>query len=162
MGRKRWFTDTEKRCAKCKKWLPYENFGTNKASVSGYSFRCLDCQNEYARTWSTTSRRRDARIGLLLAARQRAREMHLPFNLTLTDIYVPLICPVLGIPIKTGSLKPVSGSPSLDRIIPKLGYIRGNIIVISFKANTIRSNASLEEIQRVAAYAERILHATNQ
>lgn len=40
-------------------------------------------------------------------------------------------------------------SPSIDRIIPELGYTKGNIRVISNRANLLKSNATIEELQKV-------------
>jgi hypothetical protein len=43
-------------------------------------------------------------------------------------------------------------SPSLDRRVPELGYVKGNVEVISMKANAIKSYAAPEEIMLVARY----------
>lgn len=48
-------------------------------------------------------------------------------------------------------------SPSLDRIKPELGYVKGNIRVISFKANSIKNDASIEELRQILQYMEDIL-----
>jgi hypothetical protein len=70
------------------------------------------------------------------------------------DIVIPLHCPVLGLPLYRNSGGAAQGpnSPSLDRIDPALGYVQGNVKVISSRANAIKSNASPEELLRVAAY----------
>lgn len=67
---------------------------------------------------------------------------------------IPDFCPVLGLPLyrNTGGLAQGPNSPSLDRIDPALGYVKGNVNVISSKANAIKSNATPEELLRVAAY----------
>lgn len=67
---------------------------------------------------------------------------------------IPLHCPVLGLPLYRNSGGAAQGpnSPSLDRIDPALGYVRGNVKVISSRANSIKSNATPEELLRVAAY----------
>ena len=78
------------------------------------------------------------------------------FTIGVEEIIVPDICPVLGIPLKiaTGAAKP--NSPSLDRIDPRRGYEPGNVRVVSHKANTIKSNATVEELRAVLAYLEEI------
>ena len=48
-------------------------------------------------------------------------------------------------------------SPSLDRIVPELGYIPSNVVVISYKANAIKRNATPQEIRRVADFYERLV-----
>lgn len=67
---------------------------------------------------------------------------------------IPLHCPVLGLPLYRNSGGSAQGpnSPSLDRIDPALGYVKGNVKVISSRANSIKSNATPEELLRVAAY----------
>lgn len=84
-------------------------------------------------------------------ARKRAAKLGLPFNIEPSDISVPDLCPVLGIQLGTGAR---DNAPSLDRVIPALGYVVGNIRVISFRANRIKSDATPAEIRRVLAYCK--------
>jgi len=74
-----------------------------------------------------------------------------PFLLTESDIVIPETCPVLGIPLKLGA---GDCSPSLDRIIPDLGYVPGNVVVMSHRANTIKNNATLDELRTIAEWLE--------
>lgn len=87
---------------------------------------------------------------ILSAAKQRAKKKQLPFNITVEDIIVPTYCPLLGIEIKNSI--PGEGrknnSPTLDRIIPELGYIKGNVWVISWKANRIKSNVPRTQLEQ--------------
>jgi hypothetical protein len=53
--------------------------------------------------------------------------------------------------------KAVPNSPSIDRIDPERGYVKGNIKIISFRANQIKSDASHQELKLVAAYVGREL-----
>lgn len=45
-----------------------------------------------------------------------------------------------------------NNSPSLDRIRNELGYVRGNVIVISNRANRLKSDASIEELRDIASF----------
>jgi hypothetical protein len=94
---------------------------------------------------------------LLRSARGRAKKEGCPFNLVAADIVIPTVCPFLGIPLRINDGRVGPDSPSLDRIDPTLGYVRGNVHVISHRANTIKSDASLEELQRIVAYLEILL-----
>jgi hypothetical protein len=88
-------------------------------------------------------------------AKDRARRSGLPFNLQLGDIVIPSHCPVLGIPLchaTPGSKKWADGSPSLDRIKPELGYVKGNIRVISWRANNLKRDGTLAEFECIVAY----------
>lgn len=89
---------------------------------------------------------------LLRIARQRAKNKNIPFSLTVEDISVPSHCPILGIPLKR-SIKILSdNSPSLERIIPRNGYVPGNVMVVSFRANAVRRDASAKELMRIATF----------
>lgn len=65
------------------------------------------------------------------------------------DLIIPEICPVLDIPIiiSFGNGRTDNG-PSVDRIDNNKGYIKDNIIVISWRANNIKSYASIEELEK--------------
>ncbi len=100
-----------------------------------------------------TKRYRESR--LLGWAKQRAKKKRLPFNLTLEDITIPDVCPALGVRLIPGSSG--SRSPTLDRIIPSLGYTKGNVVVISALANAIKSTGTPSEILKVAKFYLKLL-----
>jgi len=91
---------------------------------------------------------------MLKWARERARKSGVTFDLKPEDIEMPPCCPVLGTAWAYGSC-----APSLDRILPCLGYVRGNVAVISVRANTIKSDARPDELEAVASWLrQRIEH----
>lgn len=85
-------------------------------------------------------------------ARTRARRKGITFDLLVEDVQVPAVCPVLGIPLQINDGCSGPDSPSLDRMDPNQGYVRGNVVVMSHKANTIKSNATLQELEQVVAF----------
>ena len=89
--------------------------------------------------------------------RQRAKKLGLDFDLTLEDIVVPKFCPILGIELRHG-FKDSSRecSPSVDRILPEKGYVRDNIQVISYLANRMKNNATLEQLILLGEWAGRV------
>lgn len=89
---------------------------------------------------------------LFNSAKARAKRKNLPINITIEDIVVPKYCPVLGILLERGIGKAQSNSPSIDRIIPHLGYVKNNIMIISLRANTIKTNSTIKEMEQVLAY----------
>lgn len=91
---------------------------------------------------------------LLYWAKQRAKAKNIQFDLTVTDIVIPVNCPILGIKLEIGKGKMHANSPSLDRIIPELGYVRGNVCVISYRANSIKKDASLKELEALVCYVK--------
>jgi hypothetical protein len=84
-------------------------------------------------------------------AQIRAEKNNLPFTITLDDIVIPEYCPILNIKIKQGVKGNYECSPSLDRIDNTRGYVRGNIAVISSKANTMKNSATLEQLRVFSA-----------
>lgn len=89
---------------------------------------------------------------LLRWAKGRAKTKGLPFNITEADIRIPSVCPVLGIPLFKGTGKLTDNSPTLDRIDSTGGYTKDNVLVVSARANRIKSDATIEELLKVALY----------
>ncbi len=84
------------------------------------------------------------------AAKRRARLRDTPFDIKREDIVIPTHCPVLGIALKHAEGSCAPDSPTLDCIRPELGYVRGNICVMSRLANGIKQNANSEDVKLVA------------
>lgn len=88
-----------------------------------------------------------------------AKRRGIPFNLTLTDLNnltFPISCPVLGIPLKYNRGMLQDNSYSIDRIDSTKGYEIENILVISWKANRLKNNASQEELSKISKFYENI------
>lgn len=75
-------------------------------------------------------------------------------NLTEEDFIVPDRCPVLGIPIVIGGNRWYD-SPSVDRVDNTKGYVKGNVQIISGRANTLKKDATLAELEALVAYVKR-------
>lgn len=95
------------------------------------------------------------RYRIIIATKCRAKKKGIPFDLSVDDIKVPKVCPILGIKLNTNRKKASFDSPSIDRIKPSLGYIKGNVAIISYKANAIKSNATWREIFKVYKWTKR-------
>lgn len=107
--------------------------------------------NSYARARYSETRRQNYVVNRLNRLRARSLTHGWDFNLEPQDIVIPETCPVLGIKLALNT-KPQDDSPSIDRIDNSKGYIKGNVHVISFKANRIKNNATPEELMKVASY----------
>ncbi len=105
---------------------------------------------QYSRRWRNTHPEQK----LIQGAKERARKCNLPMNITAADIIIPKLCPVLGIPLKINRSKAKDNSPTLDRVNPIKGYIKGNIHVISFRANAIKNAGTIEEHKKIIQYME--------
>lgn len=94
-------------------------------------------------------------VRLLRSARSRAAARGIPFDLVEGDIRIPRVCPAIGVRIDPAAAPFSPLAPSLDRLDPSRGYVRGNVRVVSWRANRIKSDASAAELRRLAAYASR-------
>ncbi|BBA65605.1 hypothetical protein [Xanthomonas phage XacN1] len=84
-----------------------------------------------------------------------AAKRGIPFELTPTDIDeigIPITCPILGIPLYFHREKVQDNSISFDRIDSTKGYSLDNVIVVSYRANRLKSDASLDELRRIADF----------
>lgn len=158
------------------------NFHKDKQQSSGHKSRCKCCYKQYAQSErgkqahkraikkyqqkpaakekyskrQKKERRQDPLRFLLYKAKERAVKFGLEFTITKQDLpsKLPAICPVLGIPIKIADGSRNANSPTLDRIDNTKGYIPGNIKIISYKANSLKSDGSIEDFKRIIAYME--------
>lgn len=89
------------------------------------------------------------------AARRRSLEIKVDFNLEVSDLIPPEICPYMGVPITHISGQGyVMTNASLDRIDSTKGYTKGNVRVISWMANKMKQNATEEQL---IAFAKGVL-----
>ena len=90
---------------------------------------------------------------LWYGAKWRAKEVGLPFDIELSDIIIPDICPILGIQIdKSYTDLHKEHAPSLDKVIPEKGYVKGNVCVISRKANRMKQDLTLDSVELIKKY----------
>ncbi|ATS93370.1 endonuclease [Ralstonia phage DU_RP_I] len=93
---------------------------------------------------------------------QRARKQGVPFSLTKENLQpIPEVCPVLGIPLRRTLGFADDNSPSLDRLIPELGYVPGNVEWMSCRANRIKNDSTYEELERVTAWVRERVSTTH-
>lgn len=108
----------------------------------------------------TVKRRRESERGRLIAlingAKNRAKTKGLDYDLTIewATESLPTTCPVLGIPLSWGTSSFMGSSPSIDRLLPERGYLMENCRIISLRANTIKTDATIEEFRAVLRYME--------
>lgn len=148
----------QKVCPGCGQLKLLGEFHRARKTPDGYRYECKSCvkantnneaKREYNRQWRSTHPER----AMLNAARARARASGLAFNIEVSDIVIPDICPALGIPIFRGE-RSNPNSPALDRVNNHLGYVKGNVVVVSHRANTIKRDASVAELRALADFYE--------
>lgn len=104
------------------------------------TYHCSDIQREMARRFSRK--------------KQNAKRSKWDWLITPTDIEFPLICPILGIELDWFSEYTQENSPSFDRVDPTKGYIPGNVIICSWRANRIKNDGSAEEHRKIAEFLD--------
>lgn len=149
-------------CPKCGDYIP--DWETKKTRAY-----CRPCWAAYSKEWRAKnpgkqrlynqhSYKRNIRQMLLHGAKKRSQMRDRPFNLTIEDIQIPECCPILGLklevcqggPLKDRVPKWADNSPTLDCIDPAKGYVKGNVWIISWRANHIKNDASPEELITIA------------
>jgi len=83
---------------------------------------------------------------MLNNSKQRAKRSGIEHNITIDDIIIPDFCPVLKIKLETGTRRNNQNAPSIDRIDNNKGYVKGNIMVMSVRANKLKKDATMEEL----------------
>lgn len=151
-----------RKCTRCKKLLPVSKFRKIipqrtgvRAERGGLWLRpeCKDCSNEISKECAKNNPEKR----LLVVAKARAKKNNIPFNIEQSDIIIPEFCPLLGIRLENCAGKLKRGEkipdscPSLDRLVPNLGYTKGNVWVISLRANKLKNDASLEELEKIVS-----------
>ena len=173
-----------KTCTKCKEEKPFDAFSKTKQNNDGLKSWCKPCcskealaryylnaekNQERSRVWKKDNRdlicetnfhwrktEKGAISEMLSQARKRAKKDNVPFNLTPEDIQIPELCPVLLKPLvrKVGK-GPSPWSPSLDKIIPSKGYVVGNVMIMSHRANVMKNAATPEELLLFATWVNK-------
>lgn len=134
--------NTKLKCSGCSVEKPATHFSKHKATVIGYdTSQCKECKKS-ERQWADLPMEKR----IYNRAKARAIKNGLAFNLELSDIVLPDVCPVFNVPFEYGHRY---WTYSIDRIDPKLGYIKGNIQIISNRANVLKNDATLQEIEKL-------------
>lgn len=159
-----------KRCSNCGIEKEDSEFYKYKSSKDGLTHQCKQCMSEYRaskreyyRNYMAYRRevdnetikanrrkhyRNHPESRMLMQAKQRAKRRGLEFNIDITDIVIPDRCPLLDVPFVMGTQGDYEYTPSLDRIDTTKGYIKGNVWVITKKANSMKNSATKDELLR--------------
>ena len=99
-------------------------------------------------SWQWTKQR-----SIFYTRRKQAKDQNIEWTITPFDLVWPDVCPILNIVLNyERNNGRTENSPSLDRLDPKRGYIPGNVVIISWRANRIKNNGTAQEHLDIAAY----------
>jgi hypothetical protein len=150
-----------KTCNKCKQSKLLDEFYTKHGKPNGEckvcfnAFRSTDEYKARVRQRENDKHRKDPRRQMRDQAKIRSQRRGIPFSLEVDDLVIPDKCPVLGIQLRVSERVHDDSSPSLDRIDPSKGYVKGNVAVISYRANTIKNNSTTDELRKIIRYMNR-------
>ena len=141
-------------CKICKQNKPLDDFPVAVTTRDKKDIYCRVCKKAAQAAWYASNRKMAKMRNMLHRAKKRAKIKALAFTLKMVDLGDPVEkCPVLGLTLNWDHAGlPAGDSPSLDRIDNSLGYVRGNVMIISHRANMIKCDATAEEVQAVAAW----------
>ena len=151
-----------RKCKRCGETKNITEFHKCATKCDGHHYTCKECIKRYTslkgpennKKWKTKRKE----YTLWYHAKNRASKRGIPFDILESDIVIPNTCPILGIPILRDANKNSWNSPSLDRLIPEIGYVKSNICVISWKANTIKSYGNSEEHRKISDFIDKCVH----
>lgn len=132
-------------CKKCGVEKEDKFFSAHSQCKTGYDISaCKPCKKA-AFDWKKTPLEKR----MYNRTKARAKQRNIEFSLELSDIVLPKFCPVF-------KRKLIYADPdwtySIDRINPNLGYIKGNIVIMSNRANMLKNDATASELQLVVDY----------
>jgi hypothetical protein len=112
-------------------------------------------RGDYSKTVPRNIKWREENLAKSMIERSRkgARKRNLAFTITEQDISpLPFYCPVLGTPLNYMAGRGDENSASIDRMDSSQGYIAGNVYVISYRANSLKRDATAEEVRKILSY----------
>lgn len=146
----------QKLCTKCGNHGPFHK-------GQGWCIACakahVAANRKRINAYNIKYRKQNAIETMLNTARQRAKKMGIEFSITWRDLprHMPTVCSWLGIPMQLSSRRFDDNSPSLDRIDNRYGYVPGNVIIISLRANRIKTDATAEEVLKVGRAMRKLI-----
>lgn len=144
------------RCQACKDYMD-EYYKTHRQKEIKRALKNINKDRVKTNKYKRELMRKNPVGYMLQRIRSRAKISGISFSLLKEDIVIPTHCPILGIPLQINDTTVGPGSPSLDRIVPEIGYVKGNVAVISHRANSIKNNASIEELEKVITWLKEML-----
>ena len=142
-------------CGECNQSLNLNKFSLiEKWNInSGTRDVCKKCSKTIQQTeklnrdWKV-----DAAKLLYKNIKSRCKRIGREFSIELDDIIIPKKCPVFGFDLKREDRETWMCAPSVDRIDSSKGYIKGNITVVSRRANILKRDATVEELEQLFNY----------
>jgi hypothetical protein len=113
--------------------------------------------NKWGKEWHNPSTRRSYLYQAMRAKfrTKRANSVRngIEFTIDFGDLTFPTHCPVFGLELDYFTEQGwTDNAPSFDRVDSTKGYTKGNVVIISMRANRIKNNGTAEEHEKIAAF----------
>lgn len=155
----------DKICTICSKPKKLEKFCIVRKNKDGRHHICNSCRSETRRDeykenpqyyidQNRAWKFRNRNSWILKHVKKSAKQRGLDFDLTHEDIVIPEFCPVFRTRLEFGIGRRSYNSPSVDRIDTTKGYVKGNIQIISWRANDLKRDATLPELKALVEFWE--------
>lgn len=118
--------------------------------------QCVYCSRRRQRERQRLLRDLDPMRDLWETARRRAQRKFVDFDITVEDLEAAWPadgrCPVLGLVLQRGRGFTQDQSPTVDRLNPDWGYVPGNVVIMSHRANRAKGNLRAAELEKIAVW----------
>ena len=144
-----------KQCTHCGIAKPRSLFSRDKHTRDGLRFDCKQCVAKRHKSKRDKNRLEYQFKYLLSSSRERAKGKNLPHDIDIAYLrsIATEYCPYQGVKLRWANEStdvefgaPSPNSPSIDRIDSSKGYVRGNVVIVSHRANSMKRDATEHEL----------------
>ena len=158
-------THFEFECGCCQRVLPISAFPVRNDRSGRLRPYCKDCARDSQRARYANHKRQSPFKLKTSRAKARAQSLGVPFDLTaeyLESLWTG-VCPVFGIEISiTEKDRSDEFAAELDRFVPALGYVKGNVMFLSRRANRLKNNVTTNELKQLIKWMEDYENSKNE
>lgn len=145
-------------CQGCLNYINKQDFPVRKDRSDRLRPYCYPCTNNIAK--ARYNHHKETNPFLHKATRTRARSQSLKLPFDLDEDYLKSIwtgeCPVLKMPVFLHERSRLDEfAAELDRFIPSLGYVKGNVAFLSRRANRLKNNVTTKELKELLEWMEK-------
>jgi hypothetical protein len=155
-----------KKCKICLETKSLSDFQVNSKTKDGHLGICKECHQEKVKKVFEGRQKQEEKYQevekkfgdiqtkqyLISSARKRAKEFGIECSITPGDLEITHVCPIMLQPMSRFKDKMNNYSYTLDRIDSTKGYVKGNVRVISWRANWLKGNLTLDQAERLVKY----------
>lgn len=137
--------------------LHYSQWSEERKEASRISSRKWNKNNKEKRNnyYSSYYKEQTPEYTLLKPARDRAHRENVPFSIKESDIKINKNCPICDVIMFRSDIPGGTRySPTMDKVIPELGYVPGNIAIICKLCNSTKGSGSAELHRKIASYID--------